>query len=123
GLAFKPNTDDMREATSRVVLAELFKRGATVTAYDPVAMDEARRIFGDEPALRYADSPMHALEGADALLIVTEWKEFRSPDFDKIKATLKTPVIFDGRNLYEPELVTAAGLDYQPIGRNTRAPG
>jgi UDPglucose 6-dehydrogenase len=117
GLAFKPNTDDMREATSRVVLAELFRRGATVTAYDPVAMDEARRIFGDEPRLAYADSPMGALAGADALVIVTEWKEFRSPDFDRIKAALKTPVVFDGRNLYEPSLVQSAGLDYQAIGR------
>jgi UDPglucose 6-dehydrogenase len=117
GLAFKPNTDDMREATSRVVLAELFERGATVTAYDPVAMEEARRIFGDEPKLRYAENPNAALEGADALIIVTEWKEFRSPDFDKIKASLKTPVIFDGRNLYEPALVKQAGLMYESIGR------
>ncbi|MFY9477845.1 MAG: UDP-glucose/GDP-mannose dehydrogenase family protein [Aquabacterium sp.] len=117
GLAFKPNTDDMREATSRVVLAELFRRGATVTAYDPVAMDEARRVFGDEPRLAYADSPMGALAGADALVIVTEWKEFRSPDFDRIKAALKAPVVFDGRNLYEPSLVQASGLDYQAIGR------
>jgi UDPglucose 6-dehydrogenase len=105
------------------VLAELFKRGATVSAYDPVAMDEAKRIFGDEARLHYADSPMHALDDADALLIVTEWKEFRSPDFDKIKATLKSPVIFDGRNLYEPELVSAAGLDYQAIGRSAVARG
>ncbi|KGM40982.1 UDP-glucose 6-dehydrogenase [Aquabacterium sp. NJ1] len=119
GLAFKPNTDDMREATSRVVLAELFERGATVTAYDPVAMEEARRIFGDEPRLKYADSPNAALQGADALIIVTEWKEFRSPDFDKIKASLKTPVIFDGRNLYEPSLVKQAGLNYESIGRQT----
>ena len=117
GLAFKPNTDDMREATSRVVLAELFRRGATVTAYDPVAMDEARRIFGAEPRLRYADAPMAALDGADALVIVTEWKEFRSPDFDRIKAALKTPVVFDGRNLYEPALIRASGLDYEAIGR------
>ena len=117
GLAFKPNTDDMREATSRVVLAELFERGATVTAYDPVAMEEGRRIFGDEPRLRYAENPMAALEGADALVIVTEWKEFRSPDFDRIKATLKSPVIFDGRNLYEPSLVQQAGLTYESIGR------
>ncbi len=117
GLAFKPNTDDMREATSRVVLAELFERGATVTAYDPVAMEEARRIFGDESRLSYAENPMAALQGADALVIVTEWKEFRSPDFDRIKATLKTPVIFDGRNLYEPSLVQQAGLDYDRIGR------
>ncbi len=117
GLAFKPNTDDMREATSRVVLAELFRRGATVTAYDPVAMDEARRVFGDEPRLAYAESPMGALAGADALVIVTEWKEFRSPDFDRIKAALKAPVVFDGRNLYEPSLVQSSGLDYQAIGR------
>ncbi|MDO9235731.1 MAG: UDP-glucose/GDP-mannose dehydrogenase family protein [Aquabacterium sp.] len=117
GLAFKPNTDDMREATARVVLAELFKLGATVTAYDPVAMPEAERIFGDEPRLKYAQSRNAALEGADALIIVTEWKEFRSPDFDLIKATLKTPVIFDGRNLYEPALVRSAGLSYEGIGR------
>ena len=117
GLAFKPNTDDMREATSRVVLAELFQRGATVTAYDPVAMAEAQRIFGDEPRLKYAESPMGALDGADALLIVTEWKEFRSPDFDRIKATLKSPVVLDGRNLYEPGLVRQFGLDYEGIGR------
>lgn len=119
GLSFKPNTDDMREATSRVVLAELFERGATVTAYDPVAMPEAKRIFGDEPRLKYADNPNAALQGADALLIVTEWKEFRSPDFDKIKASLKTPVIFDGRNLYEPALVKQAGLSYDSIGRTS----
>ena len=117
GLAFKPNTDDMREATSRVVLAELCERGASVTAYDPVAMDEARRVFGDDARLTYAENPMAALEGADALVIVTEWKEFRSPDFDRIKATLKTPTIFDGRNLYEPSLVQKAGLVYESIGR------
>ncbi|MDO9002656.1 MAG: UDP-glucose/GDP-mannose dehydrogenase family protein [Aquabacterium sp.] len=121
GLAFKPNTDDMREATSRVVLEELFKRGATVTAYDPVAMEEAQRIFGQHPSLRYADSPMTALQEADALIIVTEWKEFRSPDFAQIKASLKTPVIFDGRNLYEPNLVKAFGLDYLAIGRAASA--
>ncbi len=117
GLAFKPNTDDMREATSRVVLAELFERGATVTAYDPVAMDEAKRIFGDHPQLRYAETPNEALPGADALLIVTEWKEFRSPDFDKIKASLNSPIVIDGRNLYEPSLVKQAGLTYDSIGR------
>ncbi|HEX7640220.1 MAG TPA: UDP-glucose/GDP-mannose dehydrogenase family protein [Burkholderiaceae bacterium] len=117
GLAFKPNTDDMREASSRVLVAELLARGAAVNAYDPVAMDEARRIFGDEPRIAYANTPEQALEGADALVIVTEWKEFRSPDFAHIAATLKTPVIFDGRNLYEPALVRGAGLDYQPIGR------
>ncbi len=117
GLAFKPNTDDMREAPSRVIIAELFKRGATVTAYDPVAMTETARIFGDEPRLRYAERPMQALDGADALLIVTEWKEFRSPDFTAIKAKLKTPIIFDGRNLFDPKLPREAGLTYLSIGR------
>ena len=117
GLAFKPNTDDMREASARVLIAELLARGASVTAYDPVAMTEARRIFGDEPRIGYAENPDEALVGADALAIVTEWKEFRSPDFARIATTLKTPVIFDGRNLYEPRLVRDAGIDYQPIGR------
>ncbi len=117
GLAFKPNTDDMREAPARVIIAELFKHGATVTAYDPVAMAEARRIFGDEPRLRYADRPMQALEGADALVIVTEWKEFRSPDFAKIKATLKSPVVIDGRNMFISSEPRAAGLEYYGIGR------
>ena len=117
GLAFKPNTDDMRDAPSRYLLADLFAAGATVVAYDPVAMHEARRIFGDEPRLSYAESPMAALDGADALLIVTEWKEFRSPDFEAIKAKLKQPVIFDGRNLYEPKQVRQFGIDYQAIGR------
>ena len=117
GLAFKPNTDDMREASARVLIGELLARGAAVTAYDPVAMAEARRIFGDEPRIAYAENPDAALVGADALAIVTEWKEFRSPDFARIANTLKTPVIFDGRNLYEPKVVRDAGIDYQPIGR------
>ncbi|WP_417067662.1 UDP-glucose dehydrogenase family protein [Niveibacterium terrae] len=117
GLAFKPNTDDMREATSRVVIAELFRRGATVCAYDPVASNEARRIFADEARLDYAASPNDALEGADALVIVTEWKEFRSPDFERIRTVLKNPVVFDGRNLYDPALPRASGLEYFPIGR------
>lgn len=117
GLAFKPNTDDMREAPSRELIADLFAAGATVTAYDPVAMHEAQRIFVGEDRLTYADGPMAALDNADALLIVTEWKEFRSPDFATIKAKLKQPVIFDGRNLYEPKQVAEAGLDYLPIGR------
>jgi UDPglucose 6-dehydrogenase len=85
GLAFKPNTDDMREAPSRELIADLFAAGATVTAYDPVAMHETQRIFGDDPRLTYAENPMGALDNADALVIVTEWKEFRSPDFDAIK--------------------------------------
>jgi UDPglucose 6-dehydrogenase len=122
GLAFKPNTDDMREATSRVVIAELLARGATLTVYDPVAMDEAQRIFGKEPRILYASSPMAALEGAAALIIITEWKEFRSPDFVAIKAALSSPVIFDGRNLYEPALVAEAGLVYECIGRPVRPP-
>ncbi len=117
GLAFKPNTDDMREAPARIVIADLLAAGATVTAYDPVAMTEARRIFGDEPRLTYADAPMSTLNNADALVIATEWKEFRSPDFDTIKATLKTPVIIDGRNLYDPKFVRSMGIEYFAIGR------
>nr|WP_145544892.1 UDP-glucose/GDP-mannose dehydrogenase family protein [Variovorax boronicumulans] len=117
GLAFKPNTDDMRDAPSRTLIADLLAAGATVTAYDPVAVHEAKRIFGDTEGLRYGDSPTACLEGADALVIVTEWKEFRSPDFETIKSTLKTPVVFDGRNLYDPKFVRAMGLNYLPIGR------
>jgi len=117
GLAFKPNTDDMREAPSRVLVAELLARGASVTAYDPVAMAEARHIYEGESRVRFADSPMAALEGADALAIVTEWKEFRSPDFARIREVLRTPAIFDGRNLYEPAEVRKNGLEYYPIGR------
>ena len=118
GLAFKPNTDDMREAPSRTVIADLIGAGATVVrAYDPVAANEARRIFASENRLRIVDSALDALEGADALAIVTEWQEFRSPDFDAIKAKLKTPAIFDGRNLYDPEVVRSHGIEYYPIGR------
>jgi UDPglucose 6-dehydrogenase len=119
GLAFKPGTDDMREAPSRVVVAGLLKSGARVCAYDPAAMEEAKRVFGAERGLAYAESPMGALEGADALVIVTEWKEFRSPDFSAVRAKLKTPAIFDGRNLYDPTDVARAGLEYYPIGRKT----
>ena len=117
GLAFKPNTDDMREAPSRVIIEGLWAKGATVTAYDPVAIHETQRIYGNEPRLAYADTPMACLEGADALVIATEWKVFRSPDFSEIKAKLKQPVIFDGRNLYEPKVVREQGLEYYPIGR------
>jgi UDPglucose 6-dehydrogenase len=116
-LEFKPNTDDMRDAPSRALLADLFAAGATATAYDPVAMVEAQRIFGDEPRLRYADKAMDALEAADALIIVTEWKEFRSADLDTIKQSLKTPTIFDGRNLYDPKFVREQGIGYFPVGR------
>lgn len=117
GLAFKPNTDDMREAPSRYLLADLFAAGATVTAYDPIAMHEAQRVFTDEPRLSYAENPMAALDGADALVIVTEWKEFRSPDFAVLKTKLKQPVIFDGRNLYEPKMLRDLDIEYFAIGR------
>jgi UDPglucose 6-dehydrogenase len=117
GLSFKPNTDDMREAPSRVVIGGLLSRGARVQAYDPVAMEEARRIFAREPGVGFAGSTTAALDGADALIIVTEWKEFRSPDFDDMKKRLKAPVIFDGRNLYEPAHVLAAGFEYFSVGR------
>jgi UDPglucose 6-dehydrogenase len=117
GLAFKPNTDDMREAPSRVIIDDLLARGATVCAYDPVAIHEAQRAIGERSGLSYGEGPMQALEGADALLIVTEWKEFRSPDFDAIRTALKQPLIIDGRNMYPPALPRAAGLDYQSIGR------
>jgi UDPglucose 6-dehydrogenase len=117
GLAFKANTDDMREAPSRVVIQELLARGAALRAYDPAAMTEAQRIFHDEPRLSYVDTPLAALDGADGLIIVTEWKEFRSPDFAAIKQRLKQPLVFDGRNLYDPKLVAAAGLEYFSIGR------
>jgi UDPglucose 6-dehydrogenase len=117
GLAFKPNTDDMREAPSRVVIGELTRRGAEVVAYDPVAMDEARRAFEGDAKVSFAASAMGAVEGADALVIMTEWKAFRSPDFEQLKATLRSPVIFDGRNLYEPAVVHSHGLEYHAIGR------
>ena len=117
GLAFKANTDDMRKATSRDVIQDLLDAGATITAYDPVAMKEAQHCFPDEARLSYADNQTAALEGADALIIVTEWREFRSPDFDNIKAKLKQPVIFDGRNLYDPQLVRGMGIEYLAIGR------
>ncbi|WP_374013656.1 UDP-glucose/GDP-mannose dehydrogenase family protein [Pseudoxanthomonas koreensis] len=117
GLAFKPNTDDMRQASSRRLLAQLWDAGARVRAYDPEAMDEARRVFGERPDLELCDSAAAALEGADALAVVTEWKEFRSPDFAGLHASVADAVVFDGRNLYEPEEVEAAGLAYYGIGR------
>jgi len=117
GLAFKQNTDDMREASSRVLIEELLANGATVSAYDPVAMPAARKEFAGLAGIRYADSPLAALEAADALAVVTEWQEFRSPDFEAIRAKLKTPAIFDGRNLYDPAEMKRYGLEYYPIGR------
>jgi UDPglucose 6-dehydrogenase len=117
GLAFKPNTDDMREASSRVLIDCLLEHGARVVAYDPVAMDEARSIWKAEPRVEFAETPEAAAKGADALAIVTEWKAFRSPDFDSLRQSLKAPVIFDGRNLYEPSVVRAHGFEYFAIGR------
>jgi len=117
GLSFKPNTDDMREAPAIVLIDKIIEAGGTVTAYDPVAMDEAQHILGDKIA--YADTEYKALENADALLLVTEWAEFRVPDFNKIKKALKAPVLFDGRNLYSPEAMKARDFDYYCIGINT----
>ncbi len=117
GLAFKPNTDDMREAPSRALVAALAARGAKVRAWDPVAIAEARKVLAHEPAVSFATSPAEALENADGLVVVTEWQEFRSPDFDAIRKALREPLVFDGRNLYDPAAVRAAGLEYFAIGR------
>ena len=122
GLAFKPGTDDMREAPSRVLLEALWKGGAKVRAYDPAATKEARRIWGDRPDLTLCARAKETLEGADALVIVTEWKEFRSPDFDALKKQLKNPVIFDGRNLYDPATMKKQGFTYYAIGRGDPQP-
>ncbi|HVX06201.1 MAG TPA: UDP-glucose/GDP-mannose dehydrogenase family protein [Rhodanobacteraceae bacterium] len=121
GLAFKPNTDDMREAPSRVLMEALWQAGARVRAHDPQARGEAARIYGRRDDLALCDDPWAALDGADALVVVTEWKAFRSPDFARIKALLRSPVIFDGRNLYDPAMVEAAGLAYYGIGRGRSA--
>ncbi|WP_297528499.1 UDP-glucose dehydrogenase family protein [Thiohalobacter sp.] len=122
GLAFKPNTDDMREASSRVLMEALWAAGARVQAYDPVAMDECRRIYGEREDLRLAESATDALEGADALTVITEWQEFRSPVFDQIRARLREPVIFDGRNLYDPARLASLGFTYYAIGRPVARP-
>ena len=120
GLAFKPNTDDMREASSRTLLAQLWEAGARVRAFDPEAMEETRRIFGDRDGLLLCDSAGEAVQGADALVVVTEWKQFRSPDFGMLKAALADGVVFDGRNLYEPADVEAAGVAYYGTGAGAR---
>jgi UDPglucose 6-dehydrogenase len=117
GLAFKPNTDDMREAASLTLIADLLAAGAQVSAYDPVAGGQARKIFAEKKNIEISNSSMQALDGCDALAIVTEWAEFRSPDFAAVKKTLKTPAIFDGRNLYDSAMVRALGFEYFPIGR------
>ncbi|HWO99484.1 MAG TPA: UDP-glucose/GDP-mannose dehydrogenase family protein [Methylococcus sp.] len=122
GLAFKPNTDDMREAPSRTLMEALWKAGAKIRAFDPVAMGEARRLYGDRPDLTLCESPEAALRGADALAVVTEWNVFRSPDFDEIRQSLSRPVIFDGRNLYDPARMNALGFDYFAIGRGQVLP-
>ena len=125
GLAFKPNTDDMREAPSRVVMEALWAAGAKVRAYDPVAMEETQRLYGAQLAdgmLTMCANGDEAVQGADALAILTEWKEFRSPDFDGLKAALATPVVFDGRNLYDPGLMRRQGFTYYAIGRGDRVP-
>lgn len=117
GLAFKPGTDDLREAPSRVVIDRLLAAGVQVCAYDPVAMPAARAQWGELPGLRYADDPYGALEQADALIVVTEWREFRSPDFDRLRDTLRGALVLDGRNLYDPALLARFGLECQGIGR------
>lgn len=117
GLAFKPNTDDMRDAPSRVLMEALWEAGAKVQAYDPEAMEEAERIYGDHPSLTLFEDQEDCLRDADALVVVTEWRVFRSPDFEKIKNSLSKAVIFDGRNIYDPHLMESMGIEYYGIGR------
>jgi UDPglucose 6-dehydrogenase len=115
GLAFKPRTDDMREAPAIVIIEALLKAGAEIAVHDPEALTRTRELFGDR--LSYHRANYDALTGADALLIVTEWSEFRRPDFARMRATMKSPIIFDGRNLYEPTVMKQEGFTYYPIGR------
>jgi UDPglucose 6-dehydrogenase len=117
GLAFKPGTDDMRDAPSRVVMEGLWAKGATVTVHDPVAMNETKHIYGERADLNYAKTSIDALQDADALIIVTEWQAYKSPDFDVVKSKLKNPIIFDGRNLFEPKDIKALGIEYCGVGR------
>jgi len=117
GLAFKPKTDDMREAPSRVVIEALIDAGAKVQAFDPEAMEETARIYGDKEGLQLVNSVDETLNNADALIVVTEWKNFMSPDFDLLKEKLADSVIFDGRNLYQPEVLEEKGIAYYAIGR------
>ncbi|MCU7920898.1 MAG: UDP-glucose/GDP-mannose dehydrogenase family protein [Candidatus Thiodiazotropha sp. (ex Dulcina madagascariensis)] len=117
GLSFKPNTDDMREASSRVLMEGLWDAGAKVQVFDPEAMEECRRLYGDRDDLVYCEDQVSTLAGADALVVVTEWQVFRSPDFDQIKQALSEPVIFDGRNIYDPRRLKEAGFGYYAIGR------
>jgi len=122
GLAFKPETDDMREAPARVLMEALWEAGAKVRAFDPKAMPETRRIYGERDDLALVDDPYKALQGADALVVITEWKAFWSPDFDRIKALLAEPVIFDGRNIYDPRDLSELGFRHEGIGRRATAP-
>ena len=124
GLAFKPQTDDMREAPSLVIIENLLAAGATVTVFDPEAMSEARRILGDTTAdkVRFANSALEALDGADALVLITEWNEFRHVDPEEIKKRLKTPVLFDGRNILNPSRIRSVGFTYYGIGIRSQAP-
>lgn len=117
GLAFKPNTDDMREAPSLEIIKGLIARGASIVAYDPVAMHNAKEIFKNQSGLSFVEASMDAVNMSDALILATEWREFKSPDFSVIKKALKTPIIFDGRNLYDPAYVSTFGIEYHPIGR------
>ncbi|HKK13059.1 MAG TPA: UDP-glucose/GDP-mannose dehydrogenase family protein [Gammaproteobacteria bacterium] len=117
GLAFKPNTDDMREASSRVLMEALWEAGAAVRAHDPVAMEEAARLYGQRADLVLCETPEATLDGADALVVMTEWPLFRSPDFERVRNALSHPVIFDGRNLYDPDQIAALGFTYHSIGR------
>ena len=114
GLSFKPETDDMREAPSIVIANELIQRGAKITAYDPVAIDEAKIILGNKIA--YSDNAYSALQDADALLLITEWREFRSPDWSKVKSELKNSILFDGRNIYDSSALKSKGFTYYGIG-------
>jgi len=115
GLSFKPKTDDMREAPSIVIINELLKLGAKISAFDPVAVPNAKKIFGDK--VKFAKNQYEALKNADALVLITEWQEFREPDFNYIKTLMRTPVVFDGRNIYNPEKLKKLGFTYYGIGR------
>jgi UDPglucose 6-dehydrogenase len=115
GLAFKPKTDDVREAPSLVIVEELLARGASIRAFDPKAMDNVRRVLGDR--IEYAEEGYQALQGADALIVVTEWNEFRFPDFERMRCSLEQPIVFDGRNVYDPETMAGFGFEYHSIGR------
>jgi UDPglucose 6-dehydrogenase len=121
GLSFKPNTDDMRAAPSRVLMEALWDAGANVNAYDPEAMEEAQRIYGNRPDLHLCGTKESALKGADALIIVTDWQSFKAPDFDTVQAVLAQPLIFDGRNLYDPRRMAARGFQYYSVGRKDPA--